>query len=77
MRADGGKAWFDSCDFSAVQWGEPGADFSHTGSTLCSPCQHFIHPRKHKEQAGGHGLRWEERLGACSGAGEVRLGKGV
>lgn len=57
--------------------GEPGADFSHTGSTLCSPCQHFIHPRKHKEQAGGHGLRWEERLGACSGAGEVRLGKGV
>lgn len=57
--------------------GEPGTGFSHTGSTPCSLCQHFMCPRKYREQAGGHGLRWEGWLGAGSGTGGVRLGEGI
>lgn len=57
-----------------LMWGERGTGLSHTGSTLCSLCQHFIHPRKYK---GAGRKTWIEVGRACSGAGGVRLGEGV
>lgn len=38
--------------------------------------QHFVHPKKCKDEAGVQREGWEERPGVPSGAGRVRLGEG-
>lgn len=38
--------------------------------------QHSIHPKKRKDEAGGHREGWEERPSVSFGAGGVRLSEG-